>query len=86
MFFNENQYCFFLIHSTSPYKIDDGDQLHEKMHYNCQAIQVHLGSSLFKNGKLVAVHLATDKHWREGVSANIVLHSLREHLELGTVS
>lgn len=83
--FNENHHCFFLIHSTDPYKTE-GDQHHEKIIYSCQAIQGHSGSPLFKNGKLVAVHIAADKNWRDGVSTNTVLHSLREHLELGTVS
>jgi len=52
-FFSKNHYCFFLIHSTSPYKTDDGNQLHEKMHYNCQAIQGHSGSPLFKKVNLL---------------------------------
>lgn len=73
------------MNSVKPYKDKDNED-HEKIFVTCEASGGVSGSPLFKNGKVIGVHLANNKDVRESVSANTVLQVLRRWLGLGNVS
>ena len=60
--------------------------VYEEVISNCKATRGVSGSPLFKNGKVIAVHLGADKDWRDAVSINTLQQVLERRLNIKNVS